>query len=408
MIENRPPASPDRPVFPRVSLPSRPAVVAGAGLAVVAMLATAARDALAVFVVAALVAVVLDPIVTRLAKRDIPRPLAAAVVVAASTLAAVLVVFVAGAKLAAEAGHFLAAIPGWLTEARAWYADAPIPSEGRVAIDALVNGAARMLADINVAGAALEVLTNGLGVAAVVFGLMPFVVFYMLADRPASVRRLTESIPDRWRGDAVAIGRLAFGSITAYLRSEAILMALLAGLTWLGLQGVALIVDPAIADFALFLTLVAAFSELVPMLGPWIAATPAVAFALTLGPHAAIAVAALYLVLAIIEGQILVPIVEGRQFAMHPVAVALAMVVGTATAGLIGTIVALPALASGLAIFSYVFRRSTGELTAPAGDVWSHPDADGNGIRRVPVVPGDRLAASRPLDPIDSRRHPFG
>jgi predicted PurR-regulated permease PerM len=354
--------------YPRVSMPSRPALVAGIGVAIVAGLAYLASGALAVFVIALILAVILDPVVTRIAMRGVRRSLAAAGVVLGLTSATAIVGIVAVLAVASEAATFVRAIPAWVDGLMGSYRQAPLPAEMRAVMDAVITDGASSLAEADLAGAALDVASHALELIAVIFGLLPFFLFYVLSSRPRTVGGLIHAIPARWRGDVVAVGRIALRSLAAYLRGEAILIALLSILTWVGLQLVSASVDPRIGEFALFLTLIAGFSELIPIVGPWIGAAPAIAFALTLGPEATFAVAALYLIIAIIEGQILVPLVQGRQFAIHPAAIGVAMVIGTTLAGLLGAIIALPVLAAGLETYRYVFRRATGEEAAPTID----------------------------------------
>jgi predicted PurR-regulated permease PerM len=354
--------------YPRIAVPSRPAVVAAVGLAILAILAYLAAGALAVFVVALILAVILDPLVTRIAALGVRRSVAAALVVAALTILTAIVGLIVALAVAAEGPTFLGAIPDWVERFMASYRDASIPTQLRAVVDALIADGARSLADADLAGAALNLISSTVGAVMVVFGLLPFFLFFVLSDRPRTVTAVIAAIPPRWRGDTVAVARIGLRSLASYLRGEGILMVLLSILTWIGLQLASGVVDARIGEFALFLTLVAAFSELIPMLGPWIAAAPAIVFALSLGPEAALAVAVVYLVVAIIEGQILVPLVQGRQFAIHPAAIGIALVIGSTLAGLLGTILALPVLAAGLETYRYVFRRSTGELPAPETD----------------------------------------
>jgi predicted PurR-regulated permease PerM len=363
------PSPATRFAFPRIGLLSRPALVAAAGVAIVVWLLYLAGGAVSIFLIAALIAVILDPLVTRLTARGVPRAVAAAIVVLLVTLGLVLVTVIVGAEVADEALAFVAAAPGWLERSVSWYEGAPIPHALRDILDVLLANAAHGVAGANLSGAALDLASQALGFVLVTFGLLPFLLFFALSDRPRSVRRVVAAVPAPWRGDMVAIGRIVLRSFSRYLRGEALLMAVLAGVTWVGLVGVSTIVDPRIRDFALLLALLAGVSELVPMLGPWIATVPAVAFAATLSPEAAIAVAALYLVIAVVEGQLLSPVVHGREFDLHPITVGLALLTGGAVMGVLGTIVALPVLAAGLEIFAYVFRRSSGRLPSPRVEV---------------------------------------
>jgi predicted PurR-regulated permease PerM len=348
-----------KPTYPRLSVPSRPAIVAAAGVAVVGFVFYLAGPALTVFVVGTLVAVVLDPIVTWLTRRGLPRTMSAAVVVVVATLVTAATGLLVAIRVIAETTSFGAAVPGWIQRVREWYLNASMSTDLRALVDAAGRDMSRRVADVDLSAIALDLGSSAISLLLITFGLLPFFLFFVLADRPRRVRHLIAAIPSPWRRDIVAMGDIVIRSLTSYLRGEAMLMALLGVLTWAGLQGLAAAVDPRLGEFALFLAFLAAASELLPMIGPWIATAPAIAFAATVSPEATVAVGGLYLLIAIIEGQFLVPVIQGRQFSLHPIAVAVALVTGGAVMGLLGAIIALPVLAAGSEIFRYVFRRST-------------------------------------------------
>lgn len=373
------------PGYPRLALPSRPAFVAGAGVAVLLVGAYVAAGALLVFVIGAVIAVILDPVVTWLTRRGVPRVVATAVVVLALTILTAMIGLLIALTIASEAFEFVGRIPGWLHAADGWYRTAPLPTALRDVTDQLIAEVRDSVPLSDLLARAVE-WAGGLGVTvAVLFGVLPFFLFFALADRPRTVARLVTAIPRSWRGDVVTIGGIILRAFATYLRGEALLAGMLMALTWLGLQLLASSVDPRLGEFAGLLTLIAGASELVPLVGPWLAAVPAVAVALTIGPEAALATAAVYLVIAIVEGQILVPLVHGRRFSLHPIVVGLGIVVGHAAFGAIGAVLALPVLAGGLESYRYVFRRSTGALSAPT--VWIDPSADDTALVQPAATP---------------------
>jgi predicted PurR-regulated permease PerM len=205
---------------------------------------------------------------------------------------------------------------------------------------------------------------------------------------------LTESLhrrlPVPWRDDILAVVGIVVRQFGNYLRSEAILMVLLGALTWAGLMLLALIVEPRIASYALFLAVVAAFSELIPLFGPWIAAIPAVLYGLTLGPVPLVAIATLYGIISFTEGNVMVPAIEGRSFALPaaivaPAIVAPAIAIGLALGGAFGAVLALPVTSAARDVYLYVFRRSTGLSVENAMDGLgssASSSASGSGARR--------------------------
>jgi predicted PurR-regulated permease PerM len=147
-------------------------------------------------------------------------------------------------------------------------------------------------------------------------------------------------------------------------------------------------VDPAFAGFALLLAIIAAFSEFIPNFGPWIAAIPAVLIALTLGPNAVVATALLDLVLMFLEGQVLVPKIEGGAFSFHPALVLFLVVAGVALMGILGAILALPVAAAAWRSTRFAFRRASGLPLREALN-WSGDEDKGE------IVPAATLATAQ-------------
>lgn len=191
-------------------------------------------------------------------------------------------------------------------------------------------------------------------------------VFLVVVDRPGIATELERRLPDRWRDDILAVNGIVTRQFGNYLRSEAILMVLLGLLTWIGLMLLAATVDPRIGEYAAFLSVIAAFSELIPMFGPWIATIPAVVYGLTLGPVPLIAIGLLYVVISFIEGNGLVPAIEGRSYSLRPAVVAPVIAVGFALGGAFGAVLAVPTASAARGVYLYLFRRAEGAASAAA------------------------------------------
>jgi predicted PurR-regulated permease PerM len=97
----------------------------------------------------------------------------------------------------------------------------------------------------------------------------------------------------------------------------------------------------------LLLGLFAALAEGIPIVGPLIGAIPAVLVAATVSPQLALAVAGVYLVLQLIEGNILVPIVMRNAVGISPFLVILSVLIGGAAGGFVGALLAVPIAAAG-------------------------------------------------------------
>ena len=199
-------------------------------------------------------------------------------------------------------------------------------------------------------------------------------MFLVVVDRPSLVAEVQRRLPDPWRADILAVSGIVARHLGNYIRSEAILMGLLGLLTWAGLMLLAIVVDPRIGEYALFLAVVAAFSELIPLFGPWIATIPAVVFGITLGPVPLIAISLLYIVISFIEGNVLVPAIEGRSFALPPAIVAPVIAIGLALGGAFGAVLAVPTASAARDVYVYLFRRAVGAPPAMALADAGQPD----------------------------------
>jgi predicted PurR-regulated permease PerM len=103
--------------------------------------------------------------------------------------------------------------------------------------------------------------------------------------------------------------------------------------------------------YALVLALIAGIFEIVPFIGPWIAAIPGVFFAFSHSPSKALMVAILYLVVQQLENNLIVPKVMGKTTGLNPLVVLVAIMIGARLGGIIGALLAVPVA---LAIAVYV------------------------------------------------------
>jgi hypothetical protein len=104
---------------------------------------------------------------------------------------------------------------------------------------------------------------------------------------------------------------------------------------------------------------------MVPNIGPYIAAIPAVLLALIRGSAFiplrnfwfAVLVAGVYFVLQLVENNLLVPRILGRSLKVHPLAVMIGILAGGQLAGILGILLAAPTLATFKVLGSYVLNR---------------------------------------------------
>ena len=253
--------------------------------------------------------------------------------------------------------------------------------------------------------APLPVVSGIAGVVGSIVGyvLIPVWIFYLIKDRPALGGRRQCSAPERavarYRRDRRARRPRVFGQ---WVRGQVFLGVTVGVMTFLGLLLLSQTVDPIFGRFAILLSVVAGVLELLPIIGPILAAIPAVLLALTAGLDVGIAAVILYTAIQQLENYLLVPKIQGDAVQLHPSAVMFALIVGGAIAGLLGAILALPITAAARDVFRYVFHRVDEQPATPAEAVARSPSRSSSGRCRIPRPAGTvRTQATRP-----SRRRP--
>ncbi|AJC53484.1 MULTISPECIES: AI-2E family transporter [Streptomyces] len=143
-------------------------------------------------------------------------------------------------------------------------------------------------------------------------------------------------LPERGRRPVGTAGRAAWTTFTGYTRGIVLIAATNAVLVGVALfvLGVPLVLPLAVLEF---------FAAFVPLIGSPVALAVAAVVALAAkGPLVALLVILLIVLIGQLEGHVLHPVVMSRAVSLHPMVVALAVVCGGVTAGVLGAVVAVP------------------------------------------------------------------
>lgn len=243
--------------------------------------------------------------------------------------------------------------------------------------------------------------TTSLGVATTI-GRMGFNAFlilvisvYMLIDARRLKRAVKNAFPEQFRPDAIHLFSSLQRALGSYLRGQFIIsscMGIIGGsIAWYAGGGYA-----AIIGVWVFLT------EVIPFIGPFLGMMPAVIVAwLAGGPLHALVVTGLFLAAQQLEGQILVPKIMGRSVGVHPLWVMFAVLCGAAFGGLMGALLAVPTVAviRTLVLFAREemtlekWDRPLLEKTAVMSAEPAREPASGTGAASAGVPPGESPAA---------------
>jgi predicted PurR-regulated permease PerM len=118
---------------------------------------------------------------------------------------------------------------------------------------------------------------------------------------------------------------------------------------------------------ALVLGLIAALAEAIPLVGPALGAVPAlIVAALTGRIEIVILVAVVYVIIQIVEGNILVPLVMRNTIGIPPLLVVISILAGAAIAGVAGALLSVPLAAALLVVVERLQARDETVPLSPA------------------------------------------
>ena len=90
------------------------------------------------------------------------------------------------------------------------------------------------------------------------------------------------------------------------------------------------------------MALLAGLLEVVPTLGPTLSAIPATIVALTISPTMAIVIILTYILIQMLENQLIVPKIMERAVGLNPVIVILGVSIGANLMGIVGALLSIP------------------------------------------------------------------
>lgn len=370
--------------MPTVAAPSdlradvAPWIVRGIGLALGAVIVVGATtlvlatgSVLLLLFLAILFASALEPIVGNVRSRiGIGRGATILLVYAVFFVVVLGFTFVVVPGAIAQAERIVTSLPPLLADARAWAAGLR-PTALATSVTALIDSASDLVKPAPPAPDA--VVKAGLTVAEVAVSVATVLamVYFWLVEHARLQRYLLAFVPGERRAGARDAWNEIETRLGLWVRGELTLMATMGAAT-----GVAytLLGVPS----ALLLALIAALTEAIPIIGPFLGAIPAILVAATVSPQLALIVAGVYVVLQIIEGNVLVPMVMRNTVGISPLLVLLSLLVGAAVGGFVGAFLAVPVVASIEIAIAHLQAREVPVAQDPTAVEDPEPGAEGD------------------------------
>lgn len=205
-----------------------------------------------------------------------------------------------------------------------------------------------------------DVATQVLGAAGAIVGLIVqifvtlFLLFFFVKDGPRFYRWLSEAVPPSRRRNVEELLPQVWGTLQAYLAGVVIVGLIDAVFIALALilVGVPLVLPLAVLTF---------FGAFFPLVGAIVAGATAALVALVTGGIAdALIIIGATLLIQQIEGNLLQPLIMGRQVELHPAVTLLAVTGGGAVAGIVGAFLAVPIAAVTRRVMRYASPHLAG------------------------------------------------
>ncbi|WCK53591.1 AI-2E family transporter [Aneurinibacillus sp. Ricciae_BoGa-3] len=292
------------------------------------------------FFIGLIIAYLLNPIVNALNKRHFPRSVAILLIYSLFFLFIAFIVINFGPVLERQYQDLGQKLPALLGTYRTWVDHIRIQQAAQPF--SLHSGMAETVRTME---AAVTSYITGLfsGVNHLVDKLMlilivPFVVFYLLKDMRSIQRGVLVMIPMKHRLEVMRALREMNVALGRYVRGQLMVCAVMGIVVYIAYFFINL-------PYAILFATLTALTNIIPYLGPFIGAVPAILFAMTVSWKMALYAVIINVVVQMLEGNVFSPLIVGRSLNIHPLAIILSVMVGGEVAGIAGLILAVPFVA---------------------------------------------------------------
>jgi putative heme transporter len=291
-------------------------------------------------VIALLLTALVAPIVRLFVRVGLPRGLASLLVVIGSIAVVAVLLTFAGQQIAQGASDLSKQVVTGLEQIKDWLKTGPLhASEGQIngfiqsAQDAVTTSNQEIVTRLTEVGTTVTHIVAG-------FFIILFGTYFFLADGDRIWAWVVRIFPRASRARADSSGRIAWTSLTAFVRAT-VLVALTDAL------GVMLVAAILKVPFVFAIGVLVFIGAFIPMIGAFLSGTVAVLVALVdQGPVVALLMLGGVVLVQQIEAHVLQPFLLGRLVSVHPLGVIVSIAMGVLVAGIAGALVAVPFVAA--------------------------------------------------------------
>lgn len=315
------------------------------------------------FLLAAVIAYMLNPIVTRFSHRKVPRTVSVLLLYSVFVCALIVLVLNLMPMVAKQMHELQEHLPQFTAKAQKTMHSLQhhdgLPATIRTGIhNAMVHAEKRLSASITTFVAHIDNMLSTLFVLI----LVPFIAFYMLRDAHLWHTQSIALIPRTSRHALKQMLTEMDTQLGFYIRGQLIIALVVGTLVFLGYVWIGL-------PYALLLALCVAVFNVIPYMGPFLGAIPAL-FVASLESYSLVLLVLLTNgIVQILESNVLSPQIIGKTLHIHPLTVVFLLLVGGEIAGAWGLLFAVPLFVIGQVIVRHIWgmvqeeSRETEETT---------------------------------------------
>lgn len=178
---------------------------------------------------------------------------------------------------------------------------------------------------------------------------MPFILYYLLKDGRDIPYTFSKYIPTKARPTVNKLFGEINQQVSYYVRGQLIVAVSVSIMFWIGYSIIGL-------EFALTLSIFAGFLNLIPYLGSFLAAIPAVIIAIVHSPFMLFKLLIVFGIEQILESRVISPQVIGNTLKIHPTIIIFLLLIGGRLFGVFGVIFGIPGYAIIKIIFTMFFE----------------------------------------------------
>lgn len=361
----------------------------GGGGAVLVLVLWGLGNIITPFLVGAGIAYVLDPIADRFERAGLSRTLSVALITILAVMLFTIGILLVFPMIIRQATQLVTAAPEYFEALRLFISNrfpGLLPADGTVT--EIFEEAAQRISDV--AGTALPALMNSVSSVISVLVLLlivPVVAFYLLLDWDRMIAEIDHLLPREHADTIRLLASQVDESLSGFLRGQGLVTLILGTFYSIGLIAVSL-------PYGLVIGIVAAVLSIIPYVGVFVGGLTAIGVALFHfwgDPISIGAVAAIFIVGQMLEGNVLQPKIVGGHVGLHPVWLMFALAVFGSVFGFVGLIAAVPlaAMIGVLARFAVGRYRESALYTGRASP---------------PVIPTPQLVEIVPPGTVEAMR----